>query len=74
MELHIASGVPNFHLSCSTISRFQDVAHFKNFPIESHVKISKCPKFFKIWTITKKSNRLYSTMVANALIKLAEIR
>ncbi len=39
------------------------------FPIDPHVKISKCHKIFKTWPIAKKSNSLYSTMLANVLIK-----
>ncbi len=42
---------------------------FYEFPIDSHLKNSKCHKIFKTWLIAKKSNSLYSTMAANVLIK-----
>ena len=61
-------GVPSFHPFRSMINRFWDIPHFR-FPIDSHVKISKCHKIFKTWLIAKKSTSAYSTMVANVLIK-----
>ena len=33
------------------------------------LKFHKCHKIFKTWTIAKKSDSLYSTMVANVFIK-----
>ncbi len=41
---------------------------FQGFPIDSHVKISKCRILFLIWSIAKKSNSLYPPMVSNGLI------
>ncbi len=39
---HIGPWVPNFHSFRSTVIRFEDInAYFYNFPIDSHVKISK---------------------------------
>ncbi len=61
--------VPNFHPFRPTISRFRDNIHILGFPIDSHVKISKCHKMFSTWPIVKKSDSLYSTVVANVLIK-----
>ncbi len=36
--------IPSFRPFRSTISRFQDITHFRIFPIDSQVKISKCHK------------------------------
>ncbi len=62
--------VPNFRPFRSTISHhdFRDNIHTLGFPIDSHVKISKC---HKTWPIAKKSDSLYSTIlvVANVFIK-----
>ncbi len=46
-----------------------EIFHILGFLIDSHVKISKCHKIFKTWPNAKKSNSLYSTMIANVLIK-----
>ena len=42
---------------------------FLGFPIDYHIRISKWHKIFKTWPIAKKSDSLYSTMVAKDLIK-----
>ncbi len=60
--------VPDFHPFRSTLSHFQIIAHFYDFPIESHAKIPKCHKIFKTWPNVKKSNSLYSTMAVNVPI------
>ena len=65
----IGPRVPNFHPFCSTIIAFFKIFHILGFPIDSHVKMSKCHKICKTWPIAKKSDSLYSTMVANVLIK-----
>ncbi len=59
----LAPWVTNFHLFHSTISCIQDIAHFMFFPIDSHLKISKCCKISRTGLIAKKSNSLYSTTV-----------
>ena len=59
--------VPNIYMFRSTFSRFQ-IFHILWFSIDSDVKMSKCHKLFKTWLIAKKSNRMYSPMVANVLI------
>ena len=43
--------VPNFRPIRSTISHFQDIAHFRIFLLDSHVKILKYHKIFKFWQI-----------------------
>ncbi len=71
---HLGPQVPNFHLFRSTISLFK-ILHIYDFPIDAHVKISKCDKIVKTYPIAKKSSNLFSTMVAksNVLISLGEI-
>ncbi len=48
---------------------FQDIAYFRIFLIDSHVKITKCRNVLKPSLNTKKTKSLYSSMVANVLIK-----
>ncbi len=62
----LAPRIPNLHACRSTISPL-------GFPIHSHVKISKCHKIFGTRPMAKKSNSLYSFMVANVLMKFGEI-
>ncbi len=45
-----------------------EIFHNLNFPIDPHVKISKCHKIVKAWPIAQKSDSLYSIIVANVLI------
>ncbi len=72
----------NFPYALRSIIRFAlqsaifKIFHILGFPIDSHVKISKCHKIFKTCPIAKKSNslQLYSAMVANVLIKFGWLR
>ncbi len=62
--------VPDFHPPRSTISRFQCIASILyGFAIDFDVKISKCRKIDKRLSIAEKSHSLYTTMVANGIIK-----
>ncbi len=57
--------VPNFRPFRSTISRFQDVAHFRIFPLTPMVKFHKVPQFFfYFWQIAKTFITLHSLMAA----------
>ncbi len=67
--VHCSTQSSKFYPFRSTISRFRYNIHILGFPIDSHVKISKCHNIFKTWPIAKKNDSLYSTMVANVLIK-----
>ncbi len=62
---YIRVRVPNFRPFRSTINRFQDVVHFRIFPLTPMLKFQSATKFFKTWPIAKKSDSPYSTMVAN---------
>ena len=65
---YIGPQVPNFHPFCSTVSHFQDIAHFRIFPIDFHVKNFKICNF---WRIEKhqKFIILYSPMTALFITK-----
>ncbi len=60
---------PNFHLFRSMISSFQEIVHFRIFPLTPMLTFQSATIFFTKWPIVKKSNHLYSTMAASILIK-----
>ncbi len=60
----VVSRFPNFVCFALQLGVFK-IFHILGFLTDSHVKISKYHKIFKTWLIAKKSNSLYSTMVAN---------
>ena len=43
----------------TTRSAVFEIFRILGFPIDSHVKLSKCHEIFKTWSIAKKSNNLY---------------
>ncbi len=65
--VHCSTPSPKFlSISLDMVNCFQDILHFRLTPMLKF----KCHKIFKTWTIAKKCNSLYSTTVANVLIKL----
>ncbi len=62
--------LPNLHPFHLNDGPFSSYCTFYNFLIYSQAKISKYHKLFKIWTIIRKGNILYSTMAANVLMKV----
>ena len=62
--------VPNFRSFRSTISRFQDIAHFRILPLTPMLKVQSATFFFNFWQISKTFITLYSLMTALFIIKL----
>ena len=58
--------VPNFRPFRSTISRFQDIAHFRNFPL---TPVLKFHKVFNFRQIAKISISLYTLITALFVMK-----
>ena len=68
--------VPNFHPLHSTISCFQNIAHFAIFLLTPMLKFQNATNksFFSIWQIAETSISLYSTMIAKVLIHKVWVR
>ena len=74
--LYISPRVPNFRPFVSTSSRtaVYKISHILGFPLDSHVKISKCHKIFIFWQLANSFINLHSTMTALFVIKFGSDR
>ncbi len=67
-HVHCRTTSPKF-LSVSLYNHFQDIAHFRIFPLSPMLKFQSATKIFNFWQIAKTFITLHSLMTALYIMK-----